>query len=93
MCGNRLVVALPIGDERALTMGEDVVLLGSAIHAATAAGLAPDLGEAARTMQTPPREIMPDPALSDYYAGQYRRLEILQACRQALSEAYEQADP
>ena len=63
---------------------EDVVLLGSAIHAATAAGLAPDLGTAARAMQAKPVEIAPDPALADYYARQYRRLEILQTCRNEL---------
>ncbi|WP_180899446.1 FGGY-family carbohydrate kinase [Martelella soudanensis] len=68
----------------AISPTEDVVLLGSAIHAATAAGLADSLGAAARTMQAAPLEIKPDPALSDYYAGQYRRLEILQRCREDL---------
>lgn len=66
---------------------EDVVLLGSAINAAAAAGLAPDLGAAAETMQATPLEIAPDPALAAYYAGQYRRLEILQKCRDDLRSA------
>ncbi len=42
--------------------GRDAVLLGSAMAAAAAAGLHPDLATAARAMRRPGREIRPDPA-------------------------------
>ncbi|WP_244629775.1 FGGY family pentulose kinase [Martelella limonii] len=75
------------GVEVAVSPTEDVVLLGSAINAATAAGAFESLGHAAATMRAVPHVIAPNPSLAPYYAGQLRRLEILQACRAALNEA------
>ncbi|WP_319518392.1 FGGY-family carbohydrate kinase [uncultured Martelella sp.] len=63
---------------------EDVVLLGSAVNAAAASGLHAGLEQAATAMRTTGHTHNPDPALSDYYESQYVRLEILQACRDAL---------
>lgn len=63
---------------------EDSVLLGTAIVAATAAGLRPSLSEAAAAMIRGGREIRPDPASRAHFDRQYRRFRLMVEQRQAL---------
>lgn len=63
---------------------EDSVLLGTAIVAATAAGLHPSLSEAAAAMIRGGREVRPDPASRAYYDRQYRRFRLMVEQRRAL---------
>ncbi|UFN46906.1 FGGY-family carbohydrate kinase [Roseomonas sp. OT10] len=63
---------------------EDSVLLGTAMAAATAAGLYPSLGEAARAMTGPGREVAPDPALRAHFDRQYARFLLMQEQRRAV---------
>ncbi|AJY45260.1 FGGY family pentulose kinase [Martelella endophytica] len=72
------------GRSVAIMPAEDAVLLGSAINAASAAGLFDGLGAAAGAMQGAPRVIAPDADLAGYYDRQLSRLEILQQCRATL---------
>ena len=62
----------------------DVVLLGSAVVAATAAGAFPDLASAARAMQAPVREIHPDPAATEELETDFRILLEMQEHRRRI---------
>lgn len=63
---------------------EDAVLLGTAMAAATAAGLHPDLPAAAAAMAPRGRERLPDPAAAARFARDYRIFLLMHEHRQAL---------
>jgi FGGY-family pentulose kinase len=63
---------------------EDAVLLGTAIVAARAAGLQPDLGQAARAMVSPGRVLEPEPAVRAGFDRDYRVFLAMHEQRQAL---------
>jgi len=63
---------------------EDAVLLGSAMVAATAAGLYPRLAEACAAMYRPGRERKPDPAAVQHFERDYRIFLAMHEQRRAL---------
>jgi FGGY-family pentulose kinase len=68
-----------------VTPGEaDAVLLGTAMAAATAAGLYPDLASAAAAMAGEGEVIAPDPARAERYARDYRVFLAMHEHRRAL---------
>jgi FGGY-family pentulose kinase len=64
----------------------DAVLLGTAMVAAAAAGLHPDLSAAAAAMAQPGRTRRPDPAMRDGYARRYRAFLSMHQHRRTLDE-------
>jgi FGGY-family pentulose kinase len=62
----------------ALPVEQDSVLLGTAIVAATAAGLHDSITASARAMAHPGPEIAPDPANTAYFDQQYRAFLLMQ---------------
>ncbi|WP_068306279.1 FGGY family pentulose kinase [Pararhodobacter sp. CCB-MM2] len=64
---------------------EDVVLLGTAIAAASAAGLYPDLPAAARAMTRLGKVLTPDPQRRAAYERDYQVMQRLQAMRAELA--------
>lgn len=71
---------------------EDAVLLGTAMVAATAAGLYPDLPTAAAAMAPGGRERLPDPAAAARFDRDYRAFLLMHEQRRALARALSQAD-
>lgn len=63
---------------------DDAVLLGTAMLAATAAGLHPSLAESCRAMQKPGRTLHPNPAHRQIYDRDYAVLLQMHAHREAL---------
>ncbi|TPW32291.1 ribulokinase [Martelella alba] len=72
------------GRKLVLAREKDAVLLGSAINAASAAGLHPGLKAAAAAMQASEMTVTPDPVRSRLYERDMQRLLILQACQAQL---------
>jgi ribulose kinase len=65
---------------------EDGVLLGTAIVAATAAGLYPTLLMASRAMARPGREVAPDPFVRAFYERRYQSFLAMHRHRQILHD-------
>lgn len=70
----------------------EAVSLGSAVLASVAAGIHPDIGNAARTMVSVAREIVPDPAAHEAYGFYYDRyIASYEAMRGLMHEVVQHA--
>ena len=76
------------GLEVVLPREPDAVLLGSAVNAATACGLYPDLGQAGRAMVHEGLRVAPDPASARAHDEGYRRFRAMIASRGEMLSAW-----
>lgn len=87
---NPLLVRLyrdALGADLVLSQAEEPVLLGTAMVAAVAAGLAPDLFAAVDAMAAPARRVAADPAWRAAHDGAYRIYRELFSVRNAIEAA------